>query len=193
MGKGKIDKVRLARLLREGKSQRKCGEVFGVSESAISRARKDLGIAVAKVTVLEEGARVAQEGLDVMSQLARINERALTLLDEVSGEQKVVERLLAGVEAAFLCGDDLAKRREVIRKVVQKVSKDRFLALKAMQEIRGQLKFQFEILESIYSLQGIETFQKTVIELLGEVSPEMRMTFLRKLQEKNAIRMAVKF
>lgn len=191
MSKGKIDKVRLGKLLREGKSQRKCAAIFGVTESAVSRARKDLGIAVAKVTCLEEGARVAQESLDVASQLFRINERALSLLDEVSGEENIVKRLVEGLEEAFHCGEDLGKRREVIRKAVQRVSKDRFFALKAMQEIRGQLRFQIEILQSLYNIREIATFQKKVIELLDEVNPEMRVAFLKKLRDVNALRRAV--
>ena len=191
MSKGKIDKVRLGRLLREGKSQRKCAEIFGVTESAVSRARKDLGIAVAKVTCLEEGARVAQESLDVASQLFRINERALSLLDEVSGEENIVKRLAEGIEEAFHSGEDLAQRREVIRKVVQRVSKDRFFALKEMQEIRGQLRFQIEILQSLYNIREIATFQGEIINLLGDGDPGMRKEFMRRLQEKCALRRAV--
>jgi hypothetical protein len=40
MGNGKIDKVKLNQMLRSGKTQRECAKVFGVTEGAISQAKK---------------------------------------------------------------------------------------------------------------------------------------------------------
>jgi len=65
--------------------------------------------------------------------------------------------------------------------------------LKACGEIRNQIKLQFEILQSLYSLQEVQVFQQTVLEVLGEVSPEMRNEFVRRLNEKPSVRAALRY
>ena len=44
MAKSKIDLVKLNQLLRSGKTQRECAHVFGVTESAVSKAKRDITI-----------------------------------------------------------------------------------------------------------------------------------------------------
>ena len=48
MPKPKIDRVKLNQMVRNGKSQRAIAQVFGVTESAISKAKKELHITVIK-------------------------------------------------------------------------------------------------------------------------------------------------
>ena len=48
MPKPKIDRVKLSQLLKQGKTQREVAQVFGVSEGAISKAKKELNISVVK-------------------------------------------------------------------------------------------------------------------------------------------------
>ena len=65
--------------------------------------------------------------------------------------------------------------------------------LKACGEIRNQIKLQFEIFQAIYSLQEVEEFQKTIVEVLGEVSPEMRDQFVKKLMARPSVRAALRY
>ena len=46
MPKPKIDKVKLSQMLKAGKTQREIAQVFGVTEGAISKAKKELNLAV---------------------------------------------------------------------------------------------------------------------------------------------------
>ena len=64
----------------------------------------------------------------------------------------------------------------------------RELAFKAMQEIRGQLKLQLEIFQTLYSMQSVQQFQAEVLEMIGNVSPEARDAIVRRLTEKNGLR-----
>jgi len=64
----------------------------------------------------------------------------------------------------------------------------RELAFKAMQEIRGQLKLQLEIFQTLYSMQSVQQFQAEVLEIIGNVSPEARDAIVRRLTEKNGLR-----
>ena len=81
MGNGKIDKVKLSQMLRSGKSGKDCAKVFGVTEGAISQARKELNIAVVKSVALETAHQVVEKNLNAVDQLLNINRKANTLLE----------------------------------------------------------------------------------------------------------------
>jgi len=67
------------------------------------------------------------------------------------------------------------------------------LSLRVMNEIRGQLKLQLEIFETLFSLQAAKEFQETILEAIGEVDPNVRRKIIRRLNEKRSVRSAVKF
>jgi hypothetical protein len=81
MAKGKVDKLKLSQLLRSGKSGKDCAKVFGVTEGAISQARKELNIAVVKSVALETAHQVVEKNLNAVDQLLNINRKANTLLE----------------------------------------------------------------------------------------------------------------
>ena len=53
MPKPKIDRLQLSKALRSGKPQKQVAQEFGVSEGAISKAKKELHISVVKNVALE--------------------------------------------------------------------------------------------------------------------------------------------
>jgi hypothetical protein len=67
----------------------------------------------------------------------------------------------------------------------------RELALKAMQEIRGQLKLQLEIFQALFDMKAVQQFQAEVLEVIGSVSTEARDKIVRRLTERNALRSAL--
>ena len=81
MANGQIDKLKLSQLLRSGKSGKDCAKVFGVTEGAISQARKELNIAVVKSVALETAHQVVDRNLNAVDQLLNINRKANTLLE----------------------------------------------------------------------------------------------------------------
>ena len=76
MPNSKIDRVKLNQMLRAGKPQREIAQVFGVTESAISKAKKELHITVIKNVALESAHRVVDKNLDAIDQLQKINTEA---------------------------------------------------------------------------------------------------------------------
>jgi len=66
------------------------------------------------------------------------------------------------------------------------------LKLKIMAEIRGQLKLQLEIFQSLYDMRMVQEFQAEVLSTIAEASTEVRDDIIRRLQEKRAFRSAVK-
>ena len=77
----RIDRVKLNQMLKAGKSQKAIAQVFGVTESAISKAKKELNITVIKNVALENAHRVVDKNLDAIDQLQKINQNANEILD----------------------------------------------------------------------------------------------------------------
>lgn len=93
MPKPRIDRVKLNQLLRAGKSQREVAQVFGVTEGAISKAKKELNLAVVKNVTMESAHKVVDRNLDAVQQLQKVNKAANQLLDELMGKETVVQEL----------------------------------------------------------------------------------------------------
>jgi hypothetical protein len=125
-----------------------------------------------------------------MQQLAKINEYANELLDLLMrwnrGDDEALQILESQVRKVRVKGQE--------EPITQYKFKDpRELALRAMQEIRGQLKLQLEIFQALFSLQAAEEFQNEVLAAIGEVAPDVRSKIIHNLNQKRAIRSAVKF
>jgi hypothetical protein len=57
------------------------------------------------------------------------------------------------------------------------------MALKAMQEIRGQLSLQLDIFKTLYDVQAIADFQKEILTAIGEVDSDVRDRIIQRLKE----------
>ena len=155
MANGKINKVKLNQMLRSGKTQRECAKVFGVTEGAISQAKKELNISVIKNIALENAGRIVDKNLNAIDQLLHINKKANELLDQAIGKPEV--------------------------------------ALKAMAEIRNQLRLQLEIFQTLYDMKAVQAFQNEVLTTIAEVDKDVREKIIRKLHERRAIRSSIRF
>ena len=188
MPKPKIDRVKLNQMLRAGKSPKQVAEHFGVSQAAICKARKGLNVAVVKNVVLENAHTVVQSHLDTIGQLQKINQNANELLDLLMrwnrGDSEALQILESQVRKVKVKGSE--------EEVAEYKFKDpRELALKAMQEIRGQLGLQLDIFKTLYDVQAVAEFQKEVLSAIGEVSPDVRDRVIKRLKEGKALRRSV--
>ena len=179
MPKPKINVVVLNQLLRSGKSQKDIAKYFNVTEGAISLAKKRLNITVVKSIVLENAHRVVNKNLDTVDQLKKINDNANEILDLLMRWNR------GDVKAFQILESQVATKKNRID--------PRELAIKAMAEIRGQLKLQLEIFQTLYDMQAVEQFQQEVLTVIGEVDPDVRRRIIDQLAKKRAIRSAIKF
>jgi hypothetical protein len=193
MPKPKIDKIKLSQMLRAGKAQREIAQVFGVSEGAISKAKRELSVSVIRNVALENAGRVVEKNLNSIDQLQRINEVANKLLDDLTGDDRLIDRMVKAVEGSLVYEREPIKQREYIRRVALEISQDRNTALKACAEIRNQLRLQLEIFQTLYDMQAVQEFQQEVLEAIGEVNSDVRDKIVRRLNEKRAVRAAVKW
>lgn len=189
----KIDRVKLNQMLRAGKPQREIAQVFGVTESAISKAKKELHITVVKNVALENAHRVVDKNLNAIDQLQRINTVTNQLLDELMGDDRTINRMVKAVEDSLSYEGDPNKQGEYIKQVVTQVNRDKNTALKACAEIRGQLRLQLEIFQTLYDMKAVQEFQQEVLSAIGEASPEVRNAIIDRLNQKRAIRSAIRF
>jgi len=185
MPKPQIDRVKLNRMLRSGKSQREIAQVFGVTEGAISKAKKELNISVVKNVSLERAHEVVSQTLDSVAQLKLINTHANELLDLLMrwnrGDAEALQILESQVRKVKVKGS--------VEEITEYRMKDpRELALKAMGEIRSQLSLQLEIFKTLYDLEAVAEFQSTVLDLIGEVDASLRNRIIQKLREGKALR-----
>jgi hypothetical protein len=190
MGKPKIDRVKLNQMLRGGKSQKEVAQFFKVSEGAISKAKKELNVAVVKDVALESAHKVVGRHLDTIDQLQKINTHANELLDLLMrwnrGDDGALQILESQVRKVKVRGSE--------EEITEYKFKDpRELALKAMAEIRGQLTLQLEMFKALYDISAVAEFQKEVLATIAEVAPDVRDKIIFNLQKSRAVRAAVDF
>jgi len=188
MPKPKIDRVKLNRMLQRGKPQHEIAQRFGVTEGAISKAKKELNVAVVKNVALESAHKVVDKHLDTIGQLQKINQNANELLDLLMrwsrGDQEALQILESQVRKVKVRGNE----EEITE---YRIKDPRELALKAMQEIRGQLNLQLDIFKTLYDVQAVAEFQKEVLTAIGEVDPNVRARIIQRLKEGRIIRQSI--
>jgi uncharacterized protein YerC len=188
MPKPKIDRVKLNQMLQRGKPQHEIAQLFGVTEGAISKAKKELNVAVVKNVALESAHKVVDRHLDTIGQLQKINSTANELLDLLMrwsrGDQEALQILESQVRKVKVRGSE----EEITE---YRIKDPRELALKAMQEIRGQLNLQLDIFKTLYDVQAVAEFQKEVLTAIGEVDPNVRARIIQRLKEGRIIRQSI--
>jgi predicted transcriptional regulator len=192
MGNAKINDRKLLQLIdKEGKSQSEVARVLGVSRQAVSHRLQEIRGRTTKVLVAKKIEEVVDRKIDAMEQLTKINHYANEILELLMrwnrGEDEALQVLESQVAPKKVrIGDEELEVQEV------KFKDPRELALRAMAEIRGQLKLQLEIFEALFSLQAAEEFQNVVLETISEVDPKVRNEIIRRLNYKRAVRSAVR-
>jgi spore coat protein CotH len=88
--------------------------------------------------------------------------------------------------------DQLKRINTRANEILDKAGQEPALALKAMNERRGQLKLQNETLAMLAEMSAVMEFQQELIQLLKEVDENVKNEFLRRLSERRALRGAVR-
>jgi transcriptional regulator with XRE-family HTH domain len=156
--RGRINDKRLFHLLVErGLTQREVAAVFGVTEQAVSKRVKLLGINLTRHVGLERAKEVADHGLDVVAQLAKINVVIRTELEWATSE------------AAKPDGD-----RRGLQQTITSLA----------AEIRKQLTFQMDVVRALYDVRAMAEFQQEVLDAIGGVSEETKHAIIQRLAER---------
>jgi len=185
------DRVLLKLIDMQNKSQSEAAKELGVSRQAVSKRLQELRGKTTKVVVAKKVEEVVDRKIDAIEQLTKINAYANELLDLLMrwkrGEDKALQILESQVATKKVRFGD---QEEFVKEF--KFKDTRELALKAMAEIRGQLKLQLEIFQALFSLQAAEEFQNIVLDIIAEVDPNVRGEIIRRINAKRSIRSAMR-
>jgi hypothetical protein len=126
-----------------------------------------------------------------VEQLTNINRVANKLLDELTGEDRLIDHIVNVVGESLEFGSDPKKQRACIKNAVIQINQDRGMALKACAEIRNQLSLQLDIFKTLCDLETVREFQAEVLTAIGDVSKETRDAIIKRLKERRALRGSV--
>ena len=176
----RLDPVRVDNMLEKGMSRTEVSKKIGVAPSAIHSHIKTNQKYMTQLVVGNRAGPLLTKKINAMDQVMVINQKANVLLNTAMEGLKTVEdhsyRIMRDPEQAI--------------KVMEVLSGAKDTALRAMGEIRAQLKLQMEIYQAIYDLRAAEEFQKTVISVIGEMDPDARDRVLERLRKGRAVRQA---
>ncbi len=188
--KSRIDDKLLLQLVRNGGTVSGIARKLGVAKGTVSTRLKALKVAINRNVTIRAAHKIVDREINALDQLQKINQDANELLDLLMRWNRGDEEALRVLESQVR----KIKVRGREEEITQYRGKDpRELALKAMQEIREQLKLQYDIFRTFYDMQAVQEFQTEVLEMIGSVSPEAREGIIRRLTERNALRSAVDF
>jgi hypothetical protein len=89
--------------------------------------------------------------------------------------------------------DQLFKINEEANKLLDDLEQKPEIKLKTMAEIRGQLKLQLEIFQTLYDFRAVETFQREVLETIKGVDINARNEIINRLSQGQALYKSLKF
>jgi transcriptional regulator with XRE-family HTH domain len=207
----RFDRVEVERLIREeGYTQKQCADHFGVSEASISKARREVRAGMTTAVALEAGHKVLIHNLDTLGQLSKINKDANEILTLMMKWQRGDDEALRIMESQIR--KIKIGRGEKAEEVTEYKFKDpREIALKAMGEIREQLRLQVDIMKTLHDVTAIAEFQKEVLTTIGEANKcpacgmelivcgkcgqkiDLRSLIIEKLKQARALRAGVQF
>jgi hypothetical protein len=161
----KISNVELQRMVEQGLHVSEIARKLKVTPGCVSKRLKALKVGVAQNINLHRAGELVEKKVNAIEQLQRINDHANELLDRA---MQVI-------------------RGEAIPDP-QAMEPPQDIALKAMKEIRGQLKLQLEIFQALYDMTAVAEFQKEVLDAIGQAAPEVRREIVDNLQKRRIIR-----
>jgi hypothetical protein len=172
--KQRISRLELERLVSEGQGVSQMARTLSASKSSISERCKRLGLVPpraksgSKAIVLSGSGDTGMKRLDPVNQLQKINALSIEILN---------------------------KAVRVLRKRGGDSITDPLSAcLRSMREIRSQILTQFSIAERLYDLELREAereFREEVLEIIGEVSEDVRAEIIKRLKERRLARKAL--
>ncbi len=191
MPKKKIDREKFAELTKK-LTVNELATHFGVTRFAIYKVKREFKAAVSNSVVIEKAGEIAEENLDTLAQLRKINTHANELLDLLikwnRGDETALQILESQVKMVRT-GSEKDGKVEYIKEY--KFKDPRELMVKVMAEIRSQLDLQVKIYQTLFDTKAAAEFQGEVLTAIGEVEPDVRDKIIRNLQRKRAIRTAI--
>ena len=163
MAKRTISYIELEKYVRQGFGVSQIARAMGVSKGGVSKALKRMEVGITKDVALRSAPQIADEKINAMAQLSKINQ-------SIHKELEYLEEEI----------DKSVTQEERISLQDQK--------LKHTAEIRKELNLLLSIISTLYNAEEVSAFQRIVLEEINCVSPEIKQRILERLNEVRAVR-----
>ena len=188
----KTDIAKLKDLHAKGLGVTQIAKQLGVSKGTVSKQLKRLHLAATKNVIVEQAPKLVKKSFDVVDELHHINEVANKLLNELTGEEESIKRMVRAVEAVLKFKAEPTKESEQeLKRIVLQINRDKNTAIKTCTEIRGQVSLMWDMLKEWHDMKVVAEYHEELIELLRQTSPKLRDDFLRRIDERQALRRAI--
>ncbi|UCE50833.1 MAG: hypothetical protein JSV31_16325 [Desulfobacterales bacterium] len=157
----KIDDKELETLIRQGMTTTEIAKYFNCSLGAVSQRKKKLQNGIIQAVTITKGEEVIDSHLNMVSELRNINQAINEELDRAKIE---IEKPEADIKA--------------LQEIIVKLS----------AEIRKQLALQASFYQTWYKIEGYQAFQDEFLQMLEEVSPELRDELIARLRKRKVLR-----
>jgi hypothetical protein len=189
--RNKIDFGQLELLLKRGLTPSEMARRLGVHPSSVTRAIKKLQEGAPKAIALWKSNRYKEIQLDVMQanleDHERLEEILIPVLEYLRGNKKNFNALQKKIESKSRekGGKDGEKTKAEQKIETFDFGMDpRLLATKIIHGKAELREFIRAVAETIANAKKVEFFKETVLECIGEVSPETRDKIIEKMKAK---------
>lgn len=193
--KGKIDKLRMLRMISEGASNAEMARTFGVSLPAIGSMKRHMEKQKDQFSPELVESETGGSTLNALSQLKQMND---IIIEELTRCRKFIDREDRDIakyedvkKQSERNPDDKALREkldQMLGPTVNGILKIQGNVISIAAEVRKQVELQLKIAEAVYSVSMMAEFQEEVIEVLRQVAPEVRDEVVKKLKERRQVR-----
>ncbi len=152
---------------------------FGVSPQAVYKRAKQFKLNLSKDIAMNQAAKINQQQIDWSAQLLKINQTANDFL----------ERLIEVVKAA-----DEGEIKEKLKKI-EPLLGEKASILEAATRVSGGIRQQLKLLldgwKQVTDTEQLMELQRTVLNEIGSVSPEVRDRIVERLKAICAIHLGM--
>lgn len=199
----RIDIDQMIRMLEDGVRPAEIARQMGVGRAAVSKAMGKIDLKVHKGVVLGKSQRYADYRFSFIAQqnkdIAILNELLDRVIRYINGDKDAFKPMQRKTESKSIEGPQSGEGEGAGRKskIEQKIetfdfsTDPRLIVVQIIREVREHLRLQLDTLNMLASAKNVMEFQKHVLDVIGQISPEAREKIVERLREEHAIRAAL--
>lgn len=144
------------------------------------------------IRLVDEGCSQAETARQLGVSRQAVSKRIIELRGRTT-KVMVTKKINQVVEQKLDAIEQLQKINTEANRLLDELEQTPEVKLKVMAEIRGQLRLQLDIFQTLYDMQAVKEFQQEVLSAIGEADKETRNAIIDRLNQKRVIRKSIRF